>query len=118
MLPKEISVEPYANSLVEQVGSVVVCVKSPYFLDTVSLFKETIGNKNFFWATKGFDPETGGLFSTVVEKALGKTTPYAVISGPTFARELAEGRPAAITCLLYTSPSPRDGLLSRMPSSA
>ena len=25
---------------------------------------------------------------------------------------------AAIICLLYTSPSPRDGLLSRMPSSA
>ena len=25
---------------------------------------------------------------------------------------------AAVTCLLYTSPSPRDGLLSRMPSSA
>ena len=25
---------------------------------------------------------------------------------------------AAQTCLLYTSPSPRDGLLSRMPSSA
>ena len=25
---------------------------------------------------------------------------------------------ATITCLLYTSPSPRDGLLSRMPSSA
>ena len=28
---------------------------------------------------------------------------------------LAEGN---MTCLLYTSPSPRDGLLSRMPSSA
>ena len=28
------------------------------------------------------------------------------------------GPSAAITCLLYTSPSPRDGLLSRMPSSA
>ena len=25
---------------------------------------------------------------------------------------------AVMTCLLYTSPSPRDGLLSRMPSSA
>ena len=24
----------------------------------------------------------------------------------------------AVVCLLYTSPSPRDGLLSRMPSSA
>ena len=29
--------------------------------------------------------------------------------------DLTKGR---ITCLLYTSPSPRDGLLSRMPSSA
>ena len=27
-------------------------------------------------------------------------------------------RPLRMTCLLYTSPSPRDGLLSRMPSSA
>ena len=26
--------------------------------------------------------------------------------------------PLALLCLLYTSPSPRDGLLSRMPSSA
>ena len=28
------------------------------------------------------------------------------------------GFPGIIICLLYTSPSPRDGLLSRMPSSA
>ena len=27
-------------------------------------------------------------------------------------------KPKLDTCLLYTSPSPRDGLLSRMPSSA
>ena len=32
-----------------------------------------------------------------------------------FARDSKYG---TITCLLYTSPSPRDGLLSRMPSSA
>ena len=113
MLSKKVSVEPYTNNLVEQVGSVVVCVKSPYFLDTVSLFKETIGNKNFFWATKGFDPETGGLFSTVVEKALGKTTPYAVISGPTFARELAEGKPAAITLAANNIQNP-DALARQM----
>ena len=29
-----------------------------------------------------------------------------------------ESRVLAVSCLLYTSPSPRDGLLSRMPSSA
>ena len=28
------------------------------------------------------------------------------------------GKAVGLTCLLYTSPSPRDGLLSRMPSSA
>ena len=31
---------------------------------------------------------------------------------------IAVARAAVSTCLLYTSPSPRDGLLSRMPSSA
>ena len=30
----------------------------------------------------------------------------------------AAAEPLNIDCLLYTSPSPRDGLLSRMPSSA
>ena len=34
------------------------------------------------------------------------------------AHEVQSVVPEAITCLLYTSPSPRDGLLSRMPSSA
>ena len=32
--------------------------------------------------------------------------------------EYLSARGLVITCLLYTSPSPRDGLLSRMPSSA
>ena len=32
--------------------------------------------------------------------------------------DFATSEPDIIRCLLYTSPSPRDGLLSRMPSSA
>ena len=31
---------------------------------------------------------------------------------------LKKTKPGLYVCLLYTSPSPRDGLLSRMPSSA
>ena len=38
-------------------------------------------------------------------------------AGLTSAYIVSKGRPDW-TCLLYTSPSPRDGLLSRMPSSA
>ena len=97
LLPKEIDVQPYDTALVAQAESIVVCVKSPYFLAAISLLHEPIGNKNLLWATKGFDPETGELFSVVVERTLGQKTPYAVISGPTFAEELAEGRPSAIT---------------------
>ena len=37
------------------------------------------------------------------------------LEGGTYSHSV--GKPA-IYCLLYTSPSPRDGLLSRMPSSA
>ena len=32
--------------------------------------------------------------------------------------DMVNGKTFAYDCLLYTSPSPRDGLLSRMPSSA
>ena len=38
--------------------------------------------------------------------------------GPVFASWLPWQVEQYLACLLYTSPSPRDGLLSRMPSSA
>ena len=40
------------------------------------------------------------------------------VTSPTGIRELDKQFDLNISCLLYTSPSPRDGLLSRMPSSA
>ena len=42
--------------------------------------------------------------------------PAAIVDVPHFCRE--QGLALYKNCLLYTSPSPRDGLLSRMPSSA
>ena len=112
-LPKEIDVQPYNTALVAQAKSVIICVKSPYFLAAISLLKEAMRNKNLFWATKGFNPETGELFSVVVERTLGEKTPYAVISGPTFAEELAEGRPAAITLATNNIKNP-DALAKQM----
>ena len=44
--------------------------------------------------------------------ALFQDNPYSIILK---SRQLGI---STLTCLLYTSPSPRDGLLSRMPSSA
>jgi glycerol-3-phosphate dehydrogenase (NAD(P)+) len=47
-------------------------------------------------ATKGLDADTGQLLHDVVEEIVGKKRPFAVLSGPTFAREVAAGLPAAV----------------------
>ena len=51
---------------------------------------------------------------------LAITMPLAWLTEATAAPKAYVGlfKDNAIACLLYTSPSPRDGLLSRMPSSA
>ncbi|GAD90129.1 NAD(P)H-dependent glycerol-3-phosphate dehydrogenase [Vibrio halioticoli NBRC 102217] len=48
------------------------------------------------WATKGLEPETGRLLKDVAQEKLGDQYPLAVLSGPTFAKELAMGLPTAI----------------------
>jgi len=50
-------------------------------------------------------------------RPLGNTGQHIVKSRPDGAEYQVSG-PQRTFCLLYTSPSPRDGLLSRMPSSA
>uniref|UniRef100_A0A450YKV4 Glycerol-3-phosphate dehydrogenase [NAD(P)+] n=1 Tax=Candidatus Kentrum sp. TC TaxID=2126339 RepID=A0A450YKV4_9GAMM len=49
------------------------------------------------WATKGFESGTGRLLHHVVADIMGPDTPMAVLSGPTFAAEVAAGLPTAIT---------------------
>ncbi|KKD61478.1 glycerol-3-phosphate dehydrogenase [Grimontia sp. AD028] len=49
------------------------------------------------WATKGLEPETGRLLQDVAREQLGEDVPLAVLSGPTFAKELAAGLPTAIS---------------------
>jgi len=49
------------------------------------------------WATKGFELSTGELPHQVAEDVLGNERPMAVLSGPTFAKEVAAGLPTAMT---------------------
>ena len=51
-----------------------------------------------------------------IAKDIGLDKFDSIVSVPTGGLVIASA--LAIDCLLYTSPSPRDGLLSRMPSSA
>jgi glycerol-3-phosphate dehydrogenase (NAD(P)+) len=49
------------------------------------------------WATKGLDPETGSLLQDVARDVLGDQVSLAVLSGPTFAKEMVAGLPTAIS---------------------
>jgi glycerol-3-phosphate dehydrogenase (NAD(P)+) len=49
------------------------------------------------WATKGFELSTGKLPNQVALEVLGPGVPTAVLSGPTFAKEVGAGLPTAMT---------------------
>jgi glycerol-3-phosphate dehydrogenase (NAD(P)+) len=49
------------------------------------------------WATKGFELDTGKLPHQVANEVIGIEVPKAVLSGPTFAREVGLGLPTAMT---------------------
>ena len=49
------------------------------------------------WATKGLETETGKFLHEIVREEIGPEVPCGVISGPSFAREVARGLPTAVT---------------------
>jgi glycerol-3-phosphate dehydrogenase (NAD(P)+) len=49
------------------------------------------------WATKGLEPGSRHLLHQVIAEELGPEQACAVISGPTFAKEVAKGLPTAVT---------------------
>ncbi len=53
------------------------------------------------WATKGLEPHSGKLLSDVANETLGAAVATAVISGPSFAREVAIGLPTALTAAAH-----------------
>lgn len=52
---------------------------------------------NVVWLCKGFEESTGLLPHQVVQQVLGTHIPAAVLSGPSFAQEVANGLPCALT---------------------
>lgn len=76
---------------------VLVVVPSHVFGDVLRQLKPHLcPDARIVWATKGLEAETGRLLQDVAREALGETIPLAVLSGPTFAKELAAGLPTAI----------------------
>lgn len=54
------------------------------------------------WATKGIELDTGKLLHEVVHEELPYCQHYGIVSGPTFAKEVAQGLPTAMTVAANT----------------
>ena len=78
--------------------NILVVVPSHVFGEVLRNIKPLMrSDARLVWATKGLEAETGRLLQDVAREALGDSIPLAVISGPTFAKELAAGMPTAIS---------------------
>ncbi len=82
----------------QQIDYALIVIPSYAFVEFCEKLKPLIpSNVPIFWATKGFDLDTGNLLHGAVESAFPNNA-YGVISGPTFALEVAKGLPTSITC--------------------
>ena len=77
---------------------VLVVVPSHAFTETLRLLAPLRpAATGVAWATKGFEPGSGRFLHEVAEDILGPSVPLAVVTGPSFAKEVTLGLPTAVT---------------------
>ena len=96
--PDSLIIESDLQKAVAASRDILVVVPSHVFGSVLAQIKPFLNSDSrLCWATKGLEPETGRLLQDVVEDELGDDYSLAVLSGPTFAKELAQGMPTAIS---------------------
>ncbi|MBM4207653.1 MAG: NAD(P)-dependent glycerol-3-phosphate dehydrogenase [Gammaproteobacteria bacterium] len=99
ILPEQIAVTTDLTLASEFSDIILVAVPSHAFAATLMRLKACLTAEpvNIAWATKGFNPHDGRLLHQVVADIFSPDTPAAILSGPTFAREVAQNLPTAVT---------------------
>ena len=92
--PSTLLPEANLNECLTQANHLIIAVPSHAFSSLLTQI--TIQPKHIAWLTKGVDPVTHKLLSQLVAEKWGDSLPIAVISGPSFAREVAQALPTAI----------------------
>lgn len=96
--PQLLSLESNLKKATKNVDILLIVVPSHVFGELLTKVKPYLHkNSKIVWATKGLETDTGRLLQDVANDVLGDNVPLAVISGPTFAKEVAAGLPTAVT---------------------
>jgi glycerol-3-phosphate dehydrogenase (NAD(P)+) len=96
-LPAEVSLTSDLAAATVDAALILAVVPTNALRDTLRALRAVGSRVPIVWACKGFEQATGKLPHQIVEEELGTATLCGVLSGPSFAREVAEGKPAALT---------------------
>lgn len=98
-LPLSSLIKPFTDlseSLLDT-QDILITVPSEVFTDLIQTLIPLLPKApRIAWATKGLDPKTARFFHEIVAERLGNQTPTAVLSGPSFAKEVATGKPTHV----------------------
>lgn len=96
--PETLHASSELKQVVHNAQDLLVVVPSHVFRSNMEALKPLLSpGQRLFWATKGFESGSGKLLHRVVEEIIGDDISTAVISGPTFAIEVANNLPTALT---------------------
>ena len=96
--PDNLTIEPGLAQAVVTSRDLLMAVPSHAFREVLTALAPLLNpDTRIAWATKGLEYGSGKFMSEVFEEVLGSRYPAAVVSGPTFAREVAAGLPTAVT---------------------
>ena len=96
--PEALQVTTRLEDALRDAEDVLIVVPSHAFRETLQRIGDSgIAPRHLAWATKGFETASGLLPHQVAARMLDPGVPTAVISGPTFAAEVAAGLPSAVT---------------------
>jgi glycerol-3-phosphate dehydrogenase (NAD(P)+) len=96
--PDSLIVEPDLAAALAGARDTLIAVPSHSFRKVLTeILPHLTADTRLAWATKGFELDTGLLPHQVAREVLGSSRAVAVLSGPTFAREVGAGLPTAMT---------------------
>ena len=95
--PSSLAIAPELATAATHADEILIVVPSHAFGEVLArAAAHARAGAGVTWATKGLDPGSGRWLHEVAVDVLGTAARAAVVSGPTFAREVAEGLPAAV----------------------
>jgi glycerol-3-phosphate dehydrogenase (NAD(P)+) len=97
-LPESLKATTDFKAAVSAADLLLVVTPSHAFTETLhALAEHRNPHCGVSWATKGFEPGSGRFLHEVATEVLGGTVPLAVVTGPSFAKEVAMSLPTAVT---------------------